>query len=663
MRLQSDPATFVDLLRMRAQESPDDLAYVFLHDGEKEAARLTFAELDARARALAAWLQQQQPAGERALLLYPPGLDFVVAFFACLYAGVVAVPSYPPAPARPGRGQPRLRSIVEDAAPRFVLTTAGLAPRVEALTGELPGLGAAERLVTDDLPGCLEEAWSAPVLPPDTVAFLQYTSGSTSDPKGVMVSHGNLLHNEEVIRTACGHDERSTFVSWLPMYHDMGLIGGVLQPLYAGASCVLMAPVAFLQRPVRWLRAIAQWRGHTSGAPDFAYDLCVRKIPPEQRAGLDLSSWRIAFDGSEPVRARTLAAFTEAFAPCGFRPEAFFPCYGLAEATLIVSGRRADSAPTNGARPVVGCGPAGLGIDVAIVDPERLEEVELETVGEIWVAGPSVARGYWNRPDLTAGTFGTRLPGRHGRFLRTGDLGFLRDGELFVTGRLKDLIIVRGRNHYPQDLELTAADSHPALRGGAGAAFAVETESGEGVAVVLEVDVRRKPDLQEVLSAVRQALAEEHEVPVQAVLLVRPGAVAKTTSGKVQRGLCQQRFLDGLFEPVAEWRAGTAGQEMAGAQEETAESLQDLVSWLRRRAAAKLGLAESAIDPGVPPTRYGLDSLAAVELAHEIETGLGIMMPLGVLLECPSLEALARELTGTSPPASGRSGSFSGWTR
>jgi amino acid adenylation domain-containing protein len=674
VRAQSDFATFVDLLRTRARKEPDRLAYAFLQDGEEEAARLTFSELDARARSLAAWLQRQKPAGpagERALLLYPPGLDFVAAFFGCLYAGVVAVPSYPPAPVRPGRGQPRLRAIVEDAAPRFVLTTAGLVPRVEALAGEMPGLGAAERLATDDVADSADD-WVEPALPAETLAFLQYTSGSTADPKGVMVSHGNLLHNEEVIRSACGHDERSTFVSWLPMYHDMGLIGGVLQPLYTGASCILMAPVAFLQRPVRWLRAISRWRAHTSGAPDFAYDLCVRKITPEQRAGLDLSSWRTAFDGAEPVRARTLDAFTAAFGSCGFRPAAFFPCYGLAEATLIVSGRARPEGPVvesfrgleerraivaapeeEGARRLVGCGPAGLGLEVAIADPERLEEVKPEAVGEIWVAGPSVAQGYWHRPDLTASTFAARLPGRETRFLRTGDLGFLRDGQLFVTGRLKDLIIVRGRNHYPQDLELTVADSHPALRGGAGAAFAVETPAGEAVAVVQEVDIRRRPDLQEVLGAVRQALAEEHELPVEAVVLVRPGAVPRTTSGKVQRGLCKRRFLDRLLEPVAEWRAGAADLPLLAIETGAPDTPETLAAWLRRRAAVKLGLAESAIDPAAPLTRYGLDSLAAVELAHEIETGLGIEMPLAKLLEGASLESLTQALNVPLPRAEG----------
>jgi amino acid adenylation domain-containing protein len=589
----------------------------------------------------------------RALLLFPPGLDFVAAFFGCLYAGVIAVPSYPPAPSRPGRGQPRLKAILEDCAPRYVLTTEALAARVASLKEELPGLAACEVIVTEAVPDSLADSWRMPEISPETIAFLQYTSGSTSDPKGVMVAHGNLAHNEEVIREACGHDERSTFVSWLPIYHDMGLIGGVLQPLWVGAACVLMAPVAFLQRPARWLRAISQWRAHTSGAPDFAYDLCARKVTPEQLEGVDLSSWRVAFDGAEPVRAQTIDAFVQAFGPSGFRAESFFPCYGLAEATLIVSGQsrpqpptvrtfhgleehRAEEAAEGSA--LVGCGPAGLGLEIAIADPETGVEKAPDEVGEIWVSGGSVAQGYWNRPEQSEATFRAQLAGRPGqRFLRTGDLGFLRDGELFVTGRIKDLIIVRGRNHYPQDLERTAAASHPALRGGAGAAFSVEGTGGESAALVQEIDPRRTAEAEEALGALRQALAEEHEIPLAAVLLVKTGTVPKTTSGKVQRQLCRRQFLEGHLQPVASWRAETDEQ----IPEALAEDSQDLATWLRHQVAAKLNLRVADVDPQEPLARYGLDSLTAVELAHEIETTHGIDLPLSILLESPSLATLS----------------------
>ncbi|HKH45252.1 MAG TPA: amino acid adenylation domain-containing protein, partial [Thermoanaerobaculia bacterium] len=649
--------TFVHRLRERALAEPDRLAYVFLQNGEDESGRLTVGELDAKARAIAAALDPGEGEAARALLLFPPCLEFVAAFFGCLYAGVIAVPSYPPAPSRPGRGQPRLKAILEGCAPRYVLTTEALAARVASLRDELPGLAECAVIVTESIPDALADSWQAPEIGPETIAFLQYTSGSTSDPKGVMVSHGNLAHNEEVIREACAHDEQSTFVSWLPIYHDMGLIGGVLQPLWVGAACVLMAPVAFLQRPVRWLRAIAKWRAHTSGAPDFAYDLCARKVTPEQLEGLDLSSWRVAFDGAEPVRAHTLEAFVEAFGPEGFRPEAFFPCYGLAEATLIVSGRSRPQPPTvrsfrglaehrveeaEEGSPLVGCGPAGLGLEIAIADPATGEERGPEEVGEIWVSGGSVAQGYWNRPEQSEATFRAELAGRPGaRFLRTGDLGFLRGGELFVTGRIKDLIIVRGRNHYPQDLERTTAASHPALRGGAGAAFSVEGTGSESAALVQEIDPRRTAEAEEALGALRQALAEEHEIPLSAVVLVKAGTVPKTTSGKVQRQLCRRLFLEGSLQPVAAWRAAATDEEIP---EAIAEDPQDLAPWLQSRVAAKLGLRTADIDPQEPLARHGIDSLSAVELAHEIETTYGIDLPLSILLESPSLESLVAGL-------------------
>ncbi|HSN87934.1 MAG TPA: fatty acyl-AMP ligase, partial [Thermoanaerobaculia bacterium] len=340
----TEPSTLVSLLRSRARLQPERTAYVFLQDGEAETARLTYGDLDERARAVAARLQQERGAepGERALLLFPPGLEFLEAFFGCLYAGVVAVPSYPP---RPGREQPRLRSIVEDSRPRFALTTAGIAAKAPVFSEAEPVFAGMRWIVTEEVPSGLAGEWREPEISGETLAFLQYTSGSTADPKGVEVSHGNLLFIEDVIRRAFEQDEESVIVGWLPVYHDMGLIGNVLQPLYLGSTCVLMSPVAFLRRPRRWLEAISCYGGTTSGGPNFAYDLCVDRIPEAERAGLDLSSWRVAFNGAEPVRASTLERFAAAFAPYGFRREAFLPCYGLAEATLLVSGTVHPAGP------------------------------------------------------------------------------------------------------------------------------------------------------------------------------------------------------------------------------------------------------------------------------------------------------------------------------
>ncbi|HJX28379.1 MAG TPA: fatty acyl-AMP ligase, partial [Thermoanaerobaculia bacterium] len=557
--------TPLEVLSARAAAHPEQEAFRFLAEGD-QATSQTYGELWRRARALGAWLALHGARDERALLLYPPGLDFVTAFFGCLAGGAVAVPSYPPNLNRP---QQRLRSIAENARPRFVLTTTAILGRAEALAAQVPELAAARWLATDELPPGLEDEWQDPGIDPDSLAFLQYTSGSTAAPKGVMVSHRNLGVNEEMIREAFEQSERSVVVGWLPLFHDMGLIGSVLQPLYVGGRCVLMSPVSFLQRPARWLRAISEHRATTSGGPDFAYDLCVRRVTAEQKASLDLSSWTVAFNGAEPVRAETLDRFAEAFAECGFRREAFYPCYGLAEATLFVSGgerrlppriRAFDAAALEehravpaepeepGARRLVSNGRSWLDGQVVIADPETAARRPDRQVGEIWVAGPSVAHGYWNRPEVTEVTFRGFLAGTgEGPFLRTGDLGFLEDGELFVTGRIKDLIILRGRNHYPQDIERSAEQSHGALRPGCGAAFSVPGESEERLVVVQEVAAHAlaRTDLAEVATAIRREVAGRHDVSPWEVVLIRAGTIPKTSSGKIQRSACR-----------AAWRAG-----------------------------------------------------------------------------------------------------------
>ncbi|HVR99989.1 MAG TPA: fatty acyl-AMP ligase, partial [Thermoanaerobaculia bacterium] len=446
-------STLIELLRERARERPGHRLYTFLADGEEEAGVLSCGELDVRARALGALLRQVA-AGEPVLLLFPPGAEFVTAFFGCLYGGAVAVPAYPP---RARRVDSRLWSIFRDARPRVVLTTAAVLARLAEVRERSPELAAARWIAIDDpaeVPSGLADEWRDPGLEPGAVAFLQYTSGSTSSPKGVRVTHGNLLHNQALIQRAFRQTEESVVVGWLPLYHDMGLIGNVLQPLYSGARCVLMSPWAFLQSPARWLRAISRYRATTSGGPDFAYDLCVRKVRPEQRAGLDLSSWTVAFNGAEPVRAETLERFAAAFAPCGFRREALYPCYGLAEATLFVTGGAPGEPPATGpfeGRTLVASGrPDDASLEVAIVEPESLARRGEDEVGEIWLRGASVTGGYWSRPELTEASFQAATAEGDGPYLRTGDLGFLRGGDLYVAGRLKDLIIIRGRNHYPQ---------------------------------------------------------------------------------------------------------------------------------------------------------------------------------------------------------------------
>ncbi|HIQ21197.1 MAG TPA: aminotransferase class I/II-fold pyridoxal phosphate-dependent enzyme [Planctomycetes bacterium] len=568
------PNTLVELVRLRAERQPDDVAFTYLVDGEGQQVEITYAELDRRARAIGAWLGSLGLTGQRALLLHPAGLEFIVAFFGCLYGGVVAVPAYPP---RRNRSLARIEAISGDCGARVALSTGQVLRRVGAVVRSSPVLRRLQWLATCDCPSAMADSWQPPDIDAATLAFLQYTSGSTGTPKGVMLTHANLIHNSALIAYAFEHTRSGLGVFWLPSYHDMGLIGGVLQPLYCGRPNILMSPMAFLQKPLRWLAAVSRFRATTSGGPNFAYDLCVRSIGPDERRQLDLSSWEVAFNGAEPVQEETIERFCEAFEPCGFRREAFYPCYGLAEATLIVSGGyvhqqpviRAFDAATladgravdakQGARPklLVGCGSTLPDEQIVIVDPQSGRQLPDGSIGEIWVRGPSVAQGYWNRPEATEETFHARLAGSgEGPFLRTGDLGFLRDGELFVTGRIKDVIILRGANFYPQDIERTVQQSHPRLRPDCGAAFTVAVDGRERLVVVHEVQRRKRGELGEVFAAIRRAVAAEHDFPPETIVLVRAGTIPKTSSGKIQRDACRRAFLEGRLKVVARWDAG-----------------------------------------------------------------------------------------------------------
>jgi len=664
----------VELLTLRASQNLfAQPLYTFLEDGEQEASCLTTAELDSLARGIGNCLQDLDAAGGRCLLLYPPGLDFIAAFFGALYAGAVAVPAYPPSGSR---SLPRLRSVALDARPRWILTTTALEERVRSWMAETPEMGGPEVVVTDR-PADSADGWRAPEIRPESVAFLQYTSGSTASPKGVMVSHANVLHNQQLIRTAFRQEGSRTVVGWLPPYHDMGLIGNILQPLYSGGRAILMSPVAFLQRPVRWLEAIGRYRAHTSGGPDFAYALCVDRTDPAERAALDLRSWQVAFNGAEPVRATTLERFARAFAASGFRREAFFPCYGLAEATLLVTARRPSTGPLTrrlsaaaleregraepateerNERALVSSGSPPEELRVAVVDPETASPRRSAEVGEIWVAGASVAGGYWRRERETAESFGARLASGEGPFLRTGDLGFMADGELFVTGRLKDLIILRGRNLYPQDVELTVEGAHPALRPGCGAAFSVDDGGEERLVVAQELRRRwlRKADAETIGREVRRAVAEEHEAQLHELVLIRTGSMPKTTSGKIQRRECRRRYLEGELTVVGRSGAGAAAEcgavgDFTGLDHGQPAAVDvgtpDLRRWLTRVAASTLRRDATELDSAQPLTAYGLDSLAAVELSHAVESRLGAPLPLSDLLAGCSLDELATAMT------------------
>jgi amino acid adenylation domain-containing protein len=665
-----DAASIIELLQDRAARTPGRVAYTFLTDRETESSEMTYGELDSLARSIAAELQQAGGKGELALLLFPNAIEFIAAFLGCLYAGMVAVPAYPP---RKNRGLTRLSSIAADAQPGLVLTTASLLPVIQPWAAQIPNRKDIRVLATDLAANNAAESWRAPDISRDTLAFLQYTSGSTATPKGVMVSHGNIMANEEMIRRAFDQSESSVIVSWLPLYHDMGLIGGVLQPLYLGASCILMSSVAFLQKPRRWLELITRYRATTSGGPNFAYDLCVRKIPVAERDGLDLSSWTVAFNGAEPVRPETMERFSQAFAPCGFRRRAFYPCYGLAESTLFVTGGIAESEPrleivsstelqqsrvirssSEDQKSLVSCGQSWMDQQVIIVDPESRRPCAPDKIGEIWVAGPSVAQGYWNRPQETGRDFHAHLHDEAGEnkgisYLRTGDLGFIQDDHLFVTGRLKDLIIIRGRNHYPQDIEYTVEQSHPSLRPGCGAALSILIENDERIVIVQEVDRRPlETNLEAIIAAIRAAVAQEHEILLHDVVLIRVGSIPKTSSGKIQRHACRESYLKDQLAVVARSvaEATTILDDAKDAVDLIRAELflldrddrrKQLESFLEDRAARILHLSRSRLDAQQSLIALGMDSLAAVELKHVVEERLGISISLTALLDGASL--------------------------
>ncbi len=665
--------TYVDLLRHRAQAQPEQRAYTFLNDGEADAVHLTYAELDRQARSIAALLQSRAAANSRILLLYAPGLEYIAGFFGCLYAGMVAVPAYPPDPTRLERSLPRLLALASGAQASLVLTTPPIFAIAQFIAGQYPEFGRLDWLAVDELPPGSENAWQPPDIHPDTLAFLQYTSGSTRTPRGVMLSHHNLLHNSQTISEAFQVQASDVGMIWLPPYHDMGLIGGILQPAFAGVYCVMMSPASFLQRPFRWLQAISRYGATISGGPNFAYDLCLRKVTPEQKATLDLSRWSLAFNGAEPVRAETMQNFARAFACCGFRPQAFYPCYGLAEATLLVSGGRRGEGfktiqldkhalrqghkvaiaaqPGKDTRAQVGCGFA-RGCELAIVEPQTRQLLPQGEIGEVWVSGGSMAQGYWGLPEETENTFHARLTnGSPQRYMRTGDLGFLLDGELYITGRIKDLIIIRGRNIYPQDIELTVESCHPAFRPGCSAAFSVEAEGEEHLVVVQEVVANAVQDMEQATRLLRQAVSQAHDVSVYDVVLIEPRSIPKTSSGKIQRHACRQAYLAGELAvvhasklavsqpetPSEEKSSPAVSQAVAARQSLLLKALLALgqeerkillQNYVLEHAARLLRIPLTHLDVNQPLSSMGLDSVSAVDLVSELESGLDIPLAL-----------------------------------
>lgn len=690
------PATdFVAILRYWADTTPEGTAFAFLTDGEREQSRLTYRQLDERARAIAARLAAAGLRGERVMLLFPPGLDFVEAFFGCLYAGSVAVPAYPP---KRNRNALRIEAISDDADAAAALTISEVSDRIGPVLEEAPHLQRLKWIASNQIETALAAEWDGFRPPAEQLAFLQYTSGSTGTPKGVMISHENMAYNVMMIAEGFEPDRDGLGVTWLPTYHDMGLIGSVLKPVFLGRPCVQMSPLAFLQKPVRWLQAISRYRATISGGPNFAYQLCVDKVADEDLAEVDLSSWKVAYNGAEPVRTETLTAFRERFAPFGFHAEANYPCYGMAETTLLVTGGSACEAPRiksvdrrrleakriatpvaeNGvARELVSCGwPRGRS-EVKIVDPDTMLPLDEDRVGEIWVAGPSVGLGYWNAPEATRQSFQAVLNGAGPRYLRTGDLGFLSGGELYVTGRLKDMVIVRGVNRYPQDIETTVEAASDGLRAGGVAAFSAEVEERERLVVVAELERGRKGDGHAIIEEIRRAITVEHELPPDAIVLVRSHSVPVTSSNKIQRHACRDAFLDGSLKVVEQWigweaaahplptiaRNGVHGHAngngngshvpngrhgvAAGPKPVVVDLVMKHVRDVARERAVTLDVDTNIVE-------LGLDSLERLEIANRIEDSFGGRFPEAVLREIETIRDVAlavEEHIGVEPQA------------
>ncbi len=572
----SEPTTLVELLRYRATHQPDSHAYTFLVDGRKETPPLSYGELDRGARAIAALLQKYGAKGERALLLYPQGTEVIAAFCGCLYAGVIAIPVPPPESGRLKRTLPRLRAIVKDANATFALVTSAILELIEGVKEEFPEFEQMKWITSESIDLSLAEQWKDPKVDKDVLAYLQYTSGSTNTPKGVMLSHFNLMHHARYLQKACGYDADSVTITWMPYFHDYGLVEGMIVPLYNGTPCYLMSPFSFIKRPIQWLKNIGKYKGTHTQAPNFAYDLCLRRAKPGDLSELDLSSWQAAGNAAEPINPKVMEKFVETFSPCGFRWETFAPAYGLAEYTLLVSTKPKGTRPViraldgaafekdkivivedikPGVKIIPSCGRQVCQTNIAIVHPDTLIRCAPDEVGEIWVSDASVAQGYWQREDATKETFQAYIEDtKEGPFLRTGDLGFLLDGELYITGRIKDLIIVRGANHYPQDLEWSVQQLNEVFRPDYGAAFSIEDGQEEQLVIVQELERRSgEIDTAQLIADIRQEIAEQHEIMTYAIVLAKPGTVLKTASGKIQRRAIRQNFLKGNINIVDAW--------------------------------------------------------------------------------------------------------------
>jgi acyl-CoA synthetase (AMP-forming)/AMP-acid ligase II/acyl carrier protein len=665
--LFSEFSNLITLLNFRASIQSEKIAYTFLSNGGKQQISLTYQQLNDKATIVAVSLRNSGYASkERALLLYSPGIDYIIAFFGCLYAGIVPVPVYPP---RPNRSLSRLQLIVNDVEAKIALTSTSILASIEHQFERIPELKNLFWLATDNLSENIDLANNnVSYVKDDDIALIQYTSGSTGNPKGVVITHRNIISNSALIYKCFGHTSASRGVSWLPIYHDMGLIGGILQPLYGGFPVTLFSPTDFIRQPLLWLKTISECRATTSGAPNFAYEMCIDKINSEAKKSLDLSCWDLAFVGAEPIRAKTLDSFAEAFAECGFKKSALYPCYGMAEATLIISGIDKQELPVvtknnnlANHKEIVGCGKINLGQKVIVVNSDNNQICLEKEIGEIWIKNNNcIARGYWNNKQLTQEIFQAKIDEHQDNYLKTGDLGFIEQGELFVTGRIKDIIIIRGQNYYPQDIEKTIEQSHYALKADSNAVFTVQVDAQEQLVVVQEVKrtylkklgiIQSNHELStqkletEIKATMRASISQECGLNIYDIQLIKTGTICKTSSGKIQRFLCKEKYLNEVeaiksqksqFSKKSEQKANITNQV-------NTKAIQD---WLSRWLSNKLKIPLEQIDHTKAFAEYGIDSVMAVELAQDLEEWLPSNLEIEPTLawNFPSIEALASYL-------------------
>ncbi|KAA3617210.1 MAG: SDR family NAD(P)-dependent oxidoreductase [Calditrichaeota bacterium] len=716
-----NPDTLVDLLRSRAELYGDKEAFSFLADGNKKKTVLTYADLDRKVRAFASVLQKKGLTGERALLLYPPGLDYLIAFFGCLYAGVIAVPAYPPDPNRLNRTLPRLQAIVSDAQATMALTNDSIMYMIKILKlgskfsdsmSKVPflrkfkttmnhfsvqqtGLASANELgnlqwiSSDDVVDHYADSWKKPEIDKDSIAFLQYTSGSTGSPKGVMLTHDNLITNSGHIYNGFGMQDIDRVVSWLPMYHDMGLIGGIIQPIYRGIPTTVLSPIHFLQRPLRWLETISDLKEYriASGGPNFGYDLCARKATEKHLQSLELSNWKVAFSGAEPVRQETIERFYDTFNKNGFKKESFLSCYGLAEATLYVTGVHPEKSPQtlsldskalqknqiaevptshSDATIMTSCGYAQPEQAIAIIDPKTGEKVSDNMAGEVWIKGPNISQGYWGKKELSNETFNNFIKNTNdGPYLSTGDLGYLSDNELYITGRVKDLIIIRGRNYYPQDIEFLIESGHEDVKPGCSAAFSITEDSEEHLVVVCELRQKKNIKMDEVVSAIRHIITETNDIRVYGVILIKAKSISKTSSGKIQRHAVKNAYLNNELKILHEWHGASTISDSSYEQdldhdeeikppqpvsdiipETQKQNAREIEDWIINHLSESVGVDKLEIDINKPFVSFGLDSAQAIGMVGDLEEWIEQPLSPTIIWDYPSITTLSAYLAG-----------------